>query len=107
MRIEFDKTDNGLRIICNLSKGNDNLSNDLSQGEKSMLSIALLFAIKKYLPWGIVSIDEASAAFDNHNKSRYIDMIESYSNTIDNLNQIFIVSHDHMFDEISKVIDLS
>ena len=107
MRIEFDKTDNGLRIICNLSKGNDNLSNDLSQGEKSMLSIALLFAIKKYLPWGIVSIDEGSAAFDTHNKSRFIDMIESYSNTIDNLNQIFIVSHDHMFDEISKVIDLS
>lgn len=107
MRVEFEKTDNGLRIICYLSKGNDNISNDLSQGEKSMLSIALLFAIKKYIPWKIVSIDEGSAAFDVKNKSRFIDMIESYSNTIDNLNQIFIVSHDHMFDEISKVIDLS
>ena len=107
MQIEFDKTDNGLRIICYLNKGNDNISNDLSQGEKSMLSIALLFAIKKYIPWGIVSIDEGSAAFDAHNKSRFIEMIESYSNTIDNLNQIFVVSHDHMFDDISKVIDLS
>ena len=107
MNIQFDKTDNGLRIICNLTKGNDNISNDLSQGEKSMLSIALLFAIKKYIPWSIISIDEGSAAFDSFNKSRFIDMIESYSNTIDNLNQIFIVSHDHLFDEISTVIDLS
>ena len=92
MRIRFDVSE-GVEIICTID-ASDRLSSELSQGEKSMLSVALLVAFKKLIKWDIISIDEGSAALDEDNKHRYLEMITRYIETVPTIAQIFIVSHD-------------
>lgn len=107
LSMTFEKNDSGVNILCDTTKGTT-YSNKLSQGQKAILSIALLFALKKYISWDIISIDEGSATFDEENKSRFLNMVETYSNTVENLSQIFVVTHDNTFDSLdTMVIDLS
>ncbi len=91
MQIRFD-TSKGVDIIINRD-GTERLSSDLSQGEKSMLSMALLMIFKKNIPWDIISLDELDATLDESNRSRFIYMVRDYSNIVENLKQIFIVTH--------------
>ena len=92
MRIRFDVSE-GVEIICTI-RAEDRLASDLSQGEKSMLSVALLVAFKKMIKWDVISIDEGSAALDEDNKDRYLNMITKYIESVDTIKQVFIVSHD-------------
>lgn len=92
MFIRFDTTE-GIDIICTI-KAEDRPASVLSQGEKSLLSVALLIAFKKKLKWDVISIDEGSAALDENNKDRYLNMITRYIETVDTIKQVFIVSHD-------------
>ena len=101
MSIRFDVTD-GIDIICNRN-GEERLSQDLSQGESSMLSIALLMTFKKSINWDIISIDEGSSVLDEVNKDRYVAMIRDYSETVNTLKQIFLVSHDYIIDSSADV----
>ena len=94
MSIRFDTTD-GVEIICTINS-EERLANFLSNGEKSLLSLALLVVIKKIINWDIISIDEGSAALDENNKDRYLQMISSYTEGIDTIKQKFIVSHDYL-----------
>ena len=94
MSIRFDTTD-GVEIICTINS-EERLANFLSNGEKSLLSLALLVVIKKIINWDVISIDEGSAALDENNKDRYLQMISSYTEGIDTIKQIFIVSHDYL-----------
>ena len=50
MTIRFE-TNDGVDILINRD-GIERYSSELSQGEKSILSMALLMAFKKQLPWG-------------------------------------------------------
>ena len=93
MTIRFDVTE-GVDIYCN-REGIERYSTDLSQGEKSMLSIALLMAFKPYIEWDIISIDEGDATLDEGNKDKFIFMVRDYSESIFNINQIFLVSHGY------------
>lgn len=93
MTIRFNVTD-GVDIICN-RESIERYSNDLSQGEKSMLSIALLMAFKPYINWDILSIDEGDATLDEVNKDKFIYMVRDYSESIFNIKQIFLVSHEY------------
>ena len=105
MSIRFDVTD-GIDIICNRN-GEERLSQDLSQGESSMLSIALLMTFKKSINWDIISIDEGSSVLDEINKDRYVAMIRDYSETVNTLKQIFLVSHDYIIDSSNvKIINI-
>lgn len=97
MTIRFD-TNDGVDILIN-REGIERYSSELSQGEKSILSMALLMAFKKQLPWDIISLDEVDATLDENNKAKFIYMIRDYANLIPNLNQIFIVSHTEFNDE--------
>lgn len=97
MTIRFE-TNDGVDILINRD-GIERYSSELSQGEKSILSMALLMAFKKQLPWDIISLDEVDATLDENNKSKFIYMIRDYANLIPNLNQIFIVSHTEFNDE--------
>ena len=93
MTIRFDVTD-GVNILCN-REGVERLSNDLSQGEKAMLSVALMIAFKVNIKWDIISIDEGDATLDEKNRDRFIYMVRDYSEAIDNIKQIFLVSHGY------------
>lgn len=93
MTIRFDVT-NGVDIYCN-REGIERFSNDLSQGEKSMLSIALMIAFKMNIQWDIISIDEGDATLDEANRDRFIYMVRDYSESISTIKQIFLVSHGY------------
>ena len=93
MTIRFDVT-NGVDIYCN-REGIERFSNDLSQGEKSMLSIALMIAFKMNIQWDVISIDEGDATLDEANRDRFIYMVRDYSESISTIKQIFLVSHGY------------
>lgn len=92
MSIRFDVTD-GVDIVCNRASI-ERYASDLSQGEKSMLSIALLIAFKNKTDWDIISIDEGDSTLDEANKDGFMEMVTRYTETIDSIRQVFIVSHN-------------
>ena len=92
MRIRFDTTD-GIEIYCTI-RGEERPVSVMSQGEKSILSVALLIAFKKMIKWDVISIDEGSAALDEDNTDRFMNMVTRYMEAVDTVKQVFIVSHD-------------
>ena len=92
MRIRFDTSD-GIEIYCTI-RGEERPVSVMSQGEKSILSVALLIAFKKMIKWDVISIDEGSAALDEDNTDRFINMVTRYMEAVDTVKQVFIVSHD-------------
>lgn len=97
MTIRFN-VEEGVDIYINRD-GIERLASELSQGEKSMLSMALLIALKKNIPWDIISFDEIDATLDENNKSKFIYMVRDYSDIVSNLSQIFIVTHTDFHDD--------
>lgn len=97
MTIRFDTTD-GIEIYSTI-KAEERPASVMSQGEKSMLSIALLIAFKRMIKWDVISVDEGSAALDEDNKDKYMSMITRYIEAVDTISQIFIVSHDFFVSE--------
>lgn len=92
MRIRLDTTD-GIEIYCTI-RGEERPVSVMSQGEKSILSVALLIAFKKMIKWDVISIDEGSAALDEDNTDRFMNMVTRYMEAVDTVKQVFIVSHD-------------
>ena len=62
----------------------------LSGGERSLVSIALLFAISQVNPPPFLVLDETDAALDEANARRYGDMIERLSA----YSQLIVVTHN-------------
>jgi chromosome segregation protein len=62
----------------------------LSGGERSLVSIALLFALSQINPPPFVVLDEADAALDEANSRRFGDMIDRLSNR----SQLIIITHN-------------
>jgi chromosome segregation protein len=62
----------------------------LSGGERSLTSIALLFAMSQVNPPPFLVLDETDAALDEANSRRYGDMIESLSR----VSQLVVVTHN-------------
>ncbi len=62
----------------------------LSGGERSLTSIALLFAMSQVNPPPFLVLDETDAALDEANSRRYGDMIESLSK----FSQLVVVTHN-------------
>jgi chromosome segregation protein len=62
----------------------------LSGGERSLVSIALLFAMSQVNPPPFLVLDETDAALDEANSRRYGDMIERLSK----LSQLILVTHN-------------
>lgn len=62
----------------------------LSGGERSLTSIALLFAISQVNPPPFLVLDETDAALDESNSRRYGDMIE----TLATYSQLVVVTHN-------------
>lgn len=62
----------------------------LSGGERSLTSIALLFAMSQVNPPPFLVLDETDAALDEANSRRYGDMIENLSS----VSQLVVVTHN-------------
>ncbi|MCK5021710.1 MAG: AAA family ATPase [Candidatus Pacebacteria bacterium] len=62
----------------------------LSGGERSLTSIALLFAMSQVNPPPFIVLDETDAALDEANSKKYGDMIEKLSE----LSQLILITHN-------------
>ena len=62
----------------------------LSGGERSLTSIALLFALSQVNPPPFLVLDETDAALDEANSKKYGDMIENLSK----VSQLMVVTHN-------------
>jgi len=62
----------------------------LSGGERSLTSIALLFAMSQVTPPPFIILDETDAALDEANSKKYGDMIE----TLSKLSQLILITHN-------------
>ncbi|MDO8442972.1 MAG: AAA family ATPase, partial [bacterium] len=72
----------------------------LSGGEKSLVSIAVLFALISVSPPPFLVLDEVDAALDERNTKRFAELIKDFSKK----SQFIIVTHNRATMESSDVL---
>lgn len=105
----------GLNILVKVGKSKYFDITSLSGGEKTLVALALIFAIQEYKPYCFYIFDEIDAALDKHNSELLAALIKKYKNT----GQYIIITHNDtliseattlygisMQENISKVISL-
>ncbi|MCK5321270.1 chromosome segregation protein SMC [Candidatus Pacearchaeota archaeon] len=110
-----DPFEGGLNILIKVSRGKYFDITSLSGGEKTMVALALIFAIQEYKPYCFYVFDEIDAALDKHNSELLAALIKKYMTT----GQYTIVTHNDtliseatnlygvsMQENISKIISL-
>ena len=80
----------GVGISLSLPHKKINTLEQLSGGERALVSIALLFAISQITPPPFLILDETDAALDEANSRRYGDMIEELAKK----SQLIVVTHN-------------
>jgi chromosome segregation ATPase len=89
-RSEEEEFERGIEVHVNLPEKKVKELNMLSGGERSLVSIALLFAISQVNPPPFLVLDETDAALDEANSRRYGDMIELLAE----YSQLIVVTHN-------------
>lgn len=84
------KFERGVEIHVDLPNKKVKELNMLSGGERSLVSIALLFAMSQVNPPPFLVLDETDAALDEANSRRYGDMLERLSSST----QLLVVTHN-------------
>jgi len=87
---EEENTEYGIDIKVQLPRKKVSDLDMLSGGERSLTSIALLFALSQVNPPPFLVLDETDAALDEANSQRYGDMVESLSE----YSQLIVVTHN-------------
>ncbi|MEA3399090.1 MAG: AAA family ATPase [Patescibacteria group bacterium] len=87
---EEEKTEEGIDISVSLPKKKVKDLHMLSGGERSLVSIALLFAISQVNPPPFLVLDETDAALDEANSRKYGTMLENLSK----YSQLILVTHN-------------
>ncbi|MFT6361038.1 MAG: chromosome segregation protein [Candidatus Paceibacteria bacterium] len=87
---EGEKIEYGIDINVQLPRKKVSDLDMLSGGERSLTSIALLFALSQVNPPPFLVLDETDAALDEANSKKYGDMIESLSK----YSQLILVTHN-------------
>jgi len=72
----------------------------LSGGEKSLTSLAFLFALFRYRPSPFCFLDEVDAALDDVNLARFLDLMK----TIKHQTQFIIITHNYKTMEVADYI---
>ena len=72
----------------------------LSGGEKSLTSLAFLFALFRYRPTPFCILDEVDAALDDVNLARFLDLMK----TIKKETQFIIITHNYKTMEVADYI---
>ena len=89
--------------------------NSLSGGEKTLVALALLFAIQEYRPYQFYVLDEIDAALDKRNSERLAALLNQYMKS----GQYIVITHNDaiilnsqllygvsMHEGVSKIISL-
>jgi chromosome segregation protein len=84
------KAEYGIDIHVKLPRKKVSDLDMLSGGERSLTSIALLFALSQVNPPPFLVLDETDAALDEANSQRYGDMVEQLSK----FSQLIVVTHN-------------
>ena len=105
----------GINILVKVNRGKYFDITSLSGGEKTMIALALIFAIQEFKPYCFYIFDEIDAALDKHNSELLAGLIKRYMKT----GQYIIITHNDtlisesstlygvsMQENISKVISL-
>ncbi len=87
---KMEEFDLGLDIKVSLPNKKISGLGMLSGGERSLTSIALLFAMSSITPPPFIILDETDAALDEANSKRYGDMIEKLSEH----SQLILITHN-------------
>lgn len=87
---EDEKPEIGVEIDVNLPRKKVKDLDMLSGGERSLTSIALLFALSQVNPPPFLVLDETDAALDEVNSRKYGDMIENLARQT----QLVVVTHN-------------
>ncbi len=87
---ESESFERGIEVHVSLPEKKVKDLQMLSGGERSLVSIALLFAISQVNPPPFLVLDETDAALDEANSRRYGDMVERLSE----YSQLIVVTHN-------------
>ena len=90
----------GIEIELNVPKKKIKSLDALSGGEKSLVSIAALFALISVSPPPFLVLDEIDAALDEDNSKRFAEMVKEFSKGV----QFIIVTHNRAVMEVSDVL---
>ncbi len=85
-----EEAEEGVEVHVELPKKRVSGLLQLSGGERSLVSIALLFAMSRVAPPPFVILDETDAALDEANSRRYGDMIEKLAEK----SQLVLITHN-------------
>ena len=85
-----EEIESGILINVSLPKKKVKELHALSGGERSLTSIALLFAMSQVNPPPFLVLDETDAALDESNSRKYGDMVEKLSK----FSQLILVTHN-------------
>lgn len=87
---QAEEAEDGVEVSVELPKKRVAGLFQLSGGERSLVSIALLFAMSRVAPPPFVILDETDAALDEANSRRYGDMIEKLAEK----SQLVLITHN-------------
>jgi len=90
----------GVEIELNLPKKKINSLELLSGGERSLVSIAALFALISISPPPFLFLDEVDAALDENNSRRFANLVQEFSKKT----QFIIVTHNRAVMEAADVL---
>lgn len=95
-----EPTQAGIEIELSLPKKRINSLDVLSGGEKSLVSIAALFALISVSPPPFLVLDEIDAPLDERNSERFASLIKEFANKV----QFIVVTHNRTVMESADVL---
>lgn len=99
-----DPFNGGLNILIRVSKSKYFDITSLSGGEKTMVSLALIFAIQEFKPYSFYIFDEIDAALDKHNSELLSELIKKYRGS----GQYVVITHnDTLISDASTLYGVS
>lgn len=89
---DSEESDDRIGVVVKVSLPRKKIRSleQLSGGERALVSIALLFAISQVTPPPFLVLDETDAALDEANSRRYVSMIEMLAKR----SQLILVTHN-------------
>ena len=97
---DSDETLAGLDLEVSIPQKKITSLEMLSGGEKSLVSLAALFALISVSPPPFLVLDEADAALDEKNSKRFADLVKNFSDET----QFIMVTHNRVSMEVAQVL---
>lgn len=97
---EKEEKISGVEIEVNLPKKKIHSLDVLSGGEKSLISIAALFALISVSPPPFLVLDEIDAPLDEKNSARFANLVKDFANKV----QFIVVTHNRTVMESADVL---